>query len=147
MPWWAFEQTPTWVRAIGGLVRRDQLRLILDLNLVLTDTPRIAAEWARAAETELPRKSIVGFEVGNEPDLYARRYWLASSGHSRHGADILPRALTAGICTRDFRSYSQALATIAPRVPPSELPARCAVSNPASSIARSTASAIAAASG
>jgi hypothetical protein len=116
MPWWAFELTPEWVREIRTLVRREQLRLILDLNLV-TDTPRMAARWARAAETELPRGSIVGFEVGNEPDIYAHWFWMASIGRSRLAAAVLPRALSAGIYTRDFRSYSQALATIAPRVP------------------------------
>ena len=47
------------------------MRLIVDLNLV-TDTPLTAATWARAAETSLPRGSIIGFEVGNEPDIYDR---------------------------------------------------------------------------
>jgi hypothetical protein len=116
MPWWAFELTPAWVREIGALVRREQLRLILDLNLV-TDKPRVAARWARAAENELPRRSIVGFEVGNEPDLYAHWFWMASIGRSSLAASVLPRALTAGIYTRDFRTYSQALETIAPSVP------------------------------
>ena len=51
-------------------------RLILDLILV-TDSPPVAAQWARAAEAGLPARSIAGFEIGNEPDIYSRWYWLA----------------------------------------------------------------------
>jgi hypothetical protein len=116
MPWWAFELTPLWVQQIGALVRRARLRLILDLNLI-TGRPGIAAQWARAAVTQLPHGSVVGFEVGNEPDLYAHWFWLESIGPSRLAASILPRALTAGVYTRDFRSYARALAEIAPSVP------------------------------
>jgi hypothetical protein len=116
LPWWAFKLTPAWLTRISALVHRVRVRLILDLNLV-TDSPKIAAEWARAAEVELPRGSIIGFEVGNEPDLYAHWYWLASIGRSRLAANVLPRALSAGIYAQDFRSYAGMLARIAPRVP------------------------------
>jgi hypothetical protein len=116
LPWWAFKLTPAWVRRTSALVRGQRLRLILDLNLV-TDSPRIAARWARAAESNFPRGSIVAFEIGNEPDLYAHWYWLASIGRSRLAANILPRALSAAIYTRDFQSYARMLARIAPNVP------------------------------
>ncbi len=116
MPSWAYRLTPTWVAKLSALVLRERLRLILDLNLV-TGKPAIAAQWARAAEALLPRRSIVGFEVGNEPDLYAHWYWLASIGRTRLAAEILPRALSAGIYTHDFQAYAHALSTIAPGVP------------------------------
>ncbi len=48
--------------------------MILDLNLV-RDLPRMAALWARAAQTQLPPGSIVAYEIGNEPDLYDPSYW------------------------------------------------------------------------
>ena len=80
MPGWAFALNPGFLSRLRALVQRDRIRLIVDLNLV-TDTPFIAAEWARAAETSLPHGSIVGFEVGNEPDLpgagAGRRRWRA----------------------------------------------------------------------
>jgi hypothetical protein len=47
--------------------------VILDLNLV-TSTPRLAGAWAKEAEAVMPRGSIVGFEIGNEPDLYTRTF-------------------------------------------------------------------------
>ena len=61
--------------------------VILDLNLI-TDRPAIAMDWARAAEAELPRGSIVGFEIGNEPDIYSRWFWLTRMARtgSRVGA-------------------------------------------------------------
>ncbi len=52
--------------------------MILDLNLV-TDTPLTASQWAGVAYRALPAGSLAGFEVGNEPDLYARRYWRAAA--------------------------------------------------------------------
>jgi hypothetical protein len=33
------------------------------------------AQWARAAEPEPPQASIIGFEIGNEPDLYDGPFW------------------------------------------------------------------------
>jgi hypothetical protein len=116
MPWWAFRLTPALVRRVASLVRGVRVRLILDLNLI-TDSSASAADWARAAEARLPRGSIVGFEVGNEPDLYAHWYWLASIGRTRLAANVLPRALSPMVYSRDFRSYARVLRRIAPNVP------------------------------
>src|SRR6202043_2676304 len=65
LPDWAFAVTPDWLARTSALVHETGARLILDLNLV-TATPAIAVEWARAAVAELPRGSIAGFEIGNE---------------------------------------------------------------------------------
>ena len=65
--------TPSWLKQVSVLVRRSGVRLILDLNLVTT-SPAISAQWAGAAEAALPHGSIAGFEIGNEPDLYNRKY-------------------------------------------------------------------------
>lgn len=111
-PAWVFSLTPTIVRSTAEMVDDLGMRLILDLNLI-TGTPRLAAAWARAAEDALPRGSITGFEVGNEPDLYNHRYWLQTTalGH------FLPTELSAAGYLQDFHAYERALAISVPGVP------------------------------
>ena len=93
MPRWMFQLTPSWLRAARLLVADTGVRLILDLNLI-TDRPAIAMDWARAAETELPRGSIVGFEIGNEPDIYSRWFWLTRMARTGSTDGSLPKTLT-----------------------------------------------------
>jgi Glycosyl hydrolase family 79 C-terminal beta domain len=116
MPAWAFAVTPSFLTQLRTLVKRDPVKLIVDLNLV-TDTPLTAAAWAHAAETSLPRGSIVGFEVGNEPDLYTRSYWLATIARSPLEARPLPVELTPDNYVDDFDAYAQVLGEGAPDVP------------------------------
>ncbi|MBV9334903.1 MAG: hypothetical protein JO243_03340 [Solirubrobacterales bacterium] len=116
MPYWAFTLTPGYLARLRALVRRDRVKLIVDLNLV-TDTPLTAGAWAHAAETSLPRGSIVGFEVGNEPDLYSRRYWMATIARSPLQADTLPFELTPSTYVQDFADYAQVLGEHAPDIP------------------------------
>jgi Glycosyl hydrolase family 79 C-terminal beta domain len=113
---WAFRLTPRWLAQLSGLVRRTGARLIIDLNLV-TGSPSAAARLAQAVQGGLPRGSIIGFEVGNEPDIYSRRDWLATIAGSRQSAKLLPTELTARTYDADFRAYAQALAQVAPGVP------------------------------
>jgi len=115
-PSWVFKLTPAWLRQTSILVRRVDAALILDLNLV-TGSPSNAARWAAAAQRRLPHGSIVGFEIGNEPDIYSRRYWLATVSRTSVAARVLPSTLSAASYTQDFRSYAAALAQVAPRVP------------------------------
>jgi hypothetical protein len=109
-----FELTPAWFRRTTRLVRGVGARLILDLNLV-TDSPPMAAAWARAAEIGLPPRSVIGFEIGNEPDIYD--IWNWRSIFSLVGLDrwFVPTQPTAYV--RNFESYAQALAQVAPGVP------------------------------
>jgi hypothetical protein len=116
MPEWAFALTPNFLSRLGALVRRDHVRLIVDLNLV-TDTPLTAAAWARAAETSLPHGSIVGFEVGNEPDIYSRRYWVATIARSPLRVAPLPLALSPSTYVEDFAAYARVLGENAPDIP------------------------------
>jgi hypothetical protein len=116
VPSWVFKLTPRWLRRTSRVVRRVGVRLILDLNLV-TDSPPIAALWAQTAETDLPRGSIVGFEIGNEPDIYSRLYWLAVTSRAKLDAGVLPVRFTASSYTRDFHLYAHMLRQIAPSVP------------------------------
>lgn len=115
LPQWAFELTPTWFRQTRALVSRVGARLILDLNLV-TDSPPVAARLAVAAERQLPRGSIDGFEIGNEPDLYDRGYWLATLAHEGLGPGSLHSRISPDGYVQDFDAYAGALAGIAPRV-------------------------------
>lgn len=116
MPDWAFALTPAYLARLRALVRRDRVKLIVDLNL-LTDTPLIAAAWARAAETSLPRGSIAGFEVGNEPDLYERRYWEDMIARSPLVTRPMPLAVTPDTYVQDFATYARVLGEGAPDIP------------------------------
>jgi hypothetical protein len=116
MPAWAFAVTPEFLAQLRSLVERDPVKLIVDLNLV-TDTPWTAATWARAAETSLPHGSIIGFEVGNEPDLYTHSFWAATVARSPLAARPLPLELTPESYVDDFNAYAQVLGEGAPDIP------------------------------
>ena len=111
-PAWVFPLTPAIVNSTAEMVHDLGLKLILDLNLI-TGSPRLGAAWARAAENALPRGSITGFEVGNEPDLYNRPYWLQTTALGR----LLPAVLNATSYVRDFHAYERALDRAVPGVP------------------------------
>ncbi len=116
MPDWAYALTPGYLKHLRALVERDRVKLIVDLNL-LTDTPVTAAAWARAAETALPRGSIVGFEVGNEPDLYDRRYWVDTVASSPFQSDAMPLELIPDTYVQDFADDARVLGEAAPDIP------------------------------
>jgi hypothetical protein len=115
-PDWAYEVTPSWLAGVARLVRETGGKVILDLNLV-TATPHIAAQWAAAAVSALPAGSLIGFEVGNEPDIYTRTGWM-SLVKGAGAADVsLPLSITAARYTHEFLAYAQALERVAPGVP------------------------------
>jgi hypothetical protein len=115
LPRWAFALTPQWIARTARVVRESGLRVIIDLNFI-TGTPRLAAALARQAERELPRHSIIGFEVGNEPDLYVRTLWTLQLGHGL-AAGLLPRAITPTTYAGAYGAYERSLAAVAPKVP------------------------------
>jgi hypothetical protein len=115
-PPWAIGLTPQVLRRTRRLVRRDGVKLILDLNLI-TASPQKAALLARAAERALPRGSIIGFEIGNEPDDYSPKNWLATVAVTPFRPGFLPDDVSTGTYTHDFRSYGRALARVAPGIP------------------------------
>lgn len=120
MPLWAFAIAPRWLGQLRSLALSDGARLILDLNLV-TDTPAQAAAWAAAAEQALPHRSIIAFEIGNEPDIYSRADWLAitatrSLQGPRFAGPRLPAAISPARYALDFLTYARALRRIAPSV-------------------------------
>ena len=115
-PDWVVELTPTWLEQASALVRRSAVRLILDLNVV-TASPTVSAQWAGAAEATLPRGSIAGFEIGNEPDLYNRRFWIKVVSETIAAAQVLPYSLSPSDYASDFRAYARAVGAVAPHVP------------------------------
>ncbi|MGH2914717.1 MAG: glycosyl hydrolase family 79 C-terminal domain-containing protein [Solirubrobacteraceae bacterium] len=112
---WAFALTPAWLRETSWLVRRAHMRLILDLNLITGSAARAAA-WARAAEAGLPRGSVAALEVGNEPDIYSRRFWRTAITHGSSGVR-LPASLSPRGYVRAFSSYARSVGAAAPSVP------------------------------
>jgi hypothetical protein len=116
LPPWAFTLTPEWTELTGGIVHRLGVRLIIDLNLI-TNAPDTAAVWAQAAAARLPRHSIVGFEIGNEPDIYSRKGWMRVTAGDLMSGVVLPPALTMRNYLGDFRAYGATLGEVAPHVP------------------------------
>ena len=115
-PDWVVELTPAWLRETNALVQHAHVRLILDLNLV-TASPAISAEWAGAAEAALPRGSIAGFEIGNEPDLFSRKVWIRIVSQTIAASQLLPNSLSPSIYAGDFGAYARAVGLVAPGVP------------------------------
>jgi len=116
MPRWVDELTPAWLQVARTVVHRAGVRLILDLNLI-TASPSAGARWAQAAQRDLPSRSIVGFEIGNEDDIYSRLFWVTRLSGLGLDASILPRDVTPLDYDRDFDSYARLLERFAPRVP------------------------------
>lgn len=113
LPPWAFGLTPAFIDRTARVVRAMRLRVILDLNLV-TGTPQLARAWVREAESALPPSSILGFEIGNEPDLYSRGYWHAATEGQPFGRRVLPPNLGPDRYVTDFAAYGRAVAGASP---------------------------------
>jgi glycosyl hydrolase family 79 len=112
LPEWVFELTPSWLAQTSAIVRQLHVKLILDLNL-LSATPATASKWASTAERRLPRGSVIGFEIGNEPDIYNP----ASFRKITSGPTKLPSRLTAASYAAAYRTYDRALDRSVPGIP------------------------------
>jgi hypothetical protein len=115
VPAWVYPITESWTRLVRRLVRRLDIRLILDLNLI-TGSPATAAALAQAAEAELPRHSILGFEIGNEPDIYSHSAWRRMARRSVTEDRLLPPSITRAGYIAEFRTYADAVRASAPGV-------------------------------
>jgi hypothetical protein len=116
LPRWAFGLTEDFIARTARLVHEIGLRVIVDLNLI-TATPQEAAAWAQEAEAAMPKGSIIGFEVGNEPDLYSRAFWVQATDAVRFEGRALPNDITPASYVRDFNTYSRLLSRVVPHVP------------------------------
>lgn len=63
------EPTPTMDRPYAELATALGIHFILSVNLG-SSNPQMAADQASADQSQMPPGSILGFEIGNEPDLY-----------------------------------------------------------------------------
>jgi hypothetical protein len=114
---WPYHVTRRWLHTLAGIVRSADVHVMLDLNLA-AGSPGMAARFARAALRSLPRGSLWGFEIGNEPDIYhhwvdyhlpGRASLFASSGE---WDQFSPRRYVAA-----FAAYARALSRVAPGLP------------------------------
>jgi hypothetical protein len=116
LPPWAYAVTPQLVARTARIVSQLGLRVIVDLN-TFTSTPRLGATWARAAEAGFPKGSIIGFEIGNEPDLYSHAEWVSQLKHTGFDLARLPLQITPTSYVRDYNRFARALLAVVPRVP------------------------------
>ena len=118
-PQWVTTIDQQWLTRLSGLVRRADLKVMLDLNLAV-HSPTMAARFAKAAVQTLPRSSVVGFEVGNEPDLYWRQPWLEKQRIATTSPDV-PQHWAGNYSPidyqRDYEAYARALMAAAPGIP------------------------------
>ena len=114
---WPFRITIRWLRTLGSVVRSAHLHVLLDLNLAAR-APRMAARFARAALRELPPRSVVGFEIGNEPDIF--HHWIDYHLIGRAGQFVAPSGwdqYSPSAYARSFANYARALTRVAPQIP------------------------------
>ncbi|MGP0050754.1 MAG: glycosyl hydrolase family 79 C-terminal domain-containing protein [Solirubrobacteraceae bacterium] len=61
-----------WLSGLATFVARDHLKMLLGLNLAV-HSPPLEVAFASAALRALPRSTLAGLEIGNEPDLYRQQ--------------------------------------------------------------------------
>ena len=125
-PRWAFELTPAFITQTARIVKEMRLRVILDLNLI-TETPNSPARGRRSPIRLVSSGSILGFEIGNEPDLYHRTFWVFATGVEQFSGAQLPLGITPDSYAQDYRAYARVLHRLVPDVPlvaPWRLPTR-----------------------
>jgi hypothetical protein len=112
----AFDIGRGWLSQLSTLVRRDGLRVMLDLNLAV-HSPPLEASFVRAVRRVLPRGRLAGLEIGNEPDLYWRQTDL---DHERVATTSrsLPGSWSANYSAADYRrDYDAYARTLLKQVP------------------------------
>jgi hypothetical protein len=118
LPSWDFVLTEPWLQSTSSLIKRVGLRVIVDLNLV-AQSPTMAADWASAALAAFPRRSVIGFEVGNEPDYYAGQalYRQRVGDQAKVNTPLSFLDYSAADYAANFTQYARALRAVAPTVP------------------------------
>ncbi len=101
----------TWLAKLGQFVRRQDLRVLVDLNLAVHSTT-METDFATALQKAVPRGRLAGFEIGNEPDEYhfqppLQRERVAST--SRATPLGWWRNYSPGDYRRDYAGYARAL--------------------------------------
>lgn len=89
------EATPATVSPFAALYHKMNVRFILGLDLG-KDDPQLALEQAQSYLAGMPHRAILGFEIGNEPDLFR------GNGHR-------PRSYTIQDYMSDFARFRKVL--------------------------------------
>lgn len=113
------ELGPPWMAALHSIVTRDNMRVMLDLNLAV-HSPAMAVSFATAANAALPRGTLTGLEIGNEPDLYTLQKGLVVERIASTLKSIpvdWQHHYSASDYRRDYISYARALKAALPNVP------------------------------
>ncbi|MBV9192768.1 MAG: hypothetical protein JO168_01400 [Solirubrobacterales bacterium] len=123
LPPWAFPVTPALVARTVAIIEDLRLRVILDLNTISTTAP-VTGAWIRSALRAVSlARSLIAFEIGNEPDIYNRATWAgdllaANPPSTLHQAAVnplrLPDRITPTSYVRTYRAFARALASAAP---------------------------------
>ncbi len=118
-PPWVFELGDSWLSQLVGLVKRENLRVMLDLNLAV-HSPAMGAQFAHDAARALPRGRLAALGIGNEPDLYHHQLGLQKERISST-MPTTPLDWAVGYSPTsyqdDYRAYAQALLAQTPHVP------------------------------
>jgi hypothetical protein len=110
---------PNYLKDLSALVASARLRVMLDLNLAV-HSPALAVQFAQAARQMLPRSTLAGLEIGNEPDLYWRENWLSKERVPTTTSSISNTwnlNYSPADYRRDWLSYASALRSKVPGVP------------------------------
>ena len=105
---WAFGVDRRWIARTVRLVRIERLRVIADLNQNSATTAQAVA-LARRLLRGLPRHTLRGFELGNEPDIYRRSIWDAAVRRTPSLDGRLPAQITPRDYAAEFLADARAL--------------------------------------
>ncbi len=113
---YTFDQS--WLDGLAQLVRQQNLRVILDLNLAVHSTT-METRFLKAAVQALGRYRVAAVDVGNEPNQYHFQPPLAQVRVASSNRAI-PKdwwhAYSAGDYRRDYTAYARALLAADPGV-------------------------------
>jgi hypothetical protein len=113
LPPWVLRESPGTLTRLAHLVRGSGVRLILDLN-VATGSAQGALALARAADATLTARRIFGFEIGNEPDIVDRSFFVGALANRDPLVD-LGEPLAIDSYVRAFARYARLLREVGPR--------------------------------
>jgi hypothetical protein len=113
---YTFDQS--WLDGLSALVRQENLRVILDLNLAVHSTT-METRFLKAAVQALPRHGLEAVDVGNEPNQYHFQAPLAQvrvASSDRATPRNWWHAYSASDYRRDYTAYARALRAADPGV-------------------------------
>jgi hypothetical protein len=116
LPSWAYGLTRAFVVEGARDTRELGVRVIIDVNLI-TGTPQAAATLVAQAQRLMPPRSVIGYEIGNEPDLYSQSFWVATTQGGQGIAPTLPPAITPASYAAHYNAYARAMVPIARGIP------------------------------